>query len=79
MDREGASWQHCLAGLRDRLHVHALAVHLPLDDMDRPAGDSASSYTGDALDLVACELLRWKDRDGRTLERVPVSVDGDAR
>jgi len=79
MDREGANWGMCLSSLRERLGAHAVPLQLPLDDMDRPAGDGAASYTGDLLDLVACELVRWKDKDGRLLDRTALSLDTDHR
>ena len=79
MDREGANWGMCLSSLRERLGAHAVPLQLPLDDMDRPAGDMAASYTGNLLDLIACELVRWKDKDGRVIDRTALSLDNDDR
>ena len=79
MDREGASWPLCLTSLRERLGARPIAMQLPLDAMDRPAGEAAVSYTGAVLDLVTAEVIRWKDREGRVVERVPVIIANDAR
>ncbi|MET8543051.1 elongation factor G [Kitasatospora sp. NPDC004799] len=61
LDRPGADLDTAVAAIRDRLHPHPLAVHLPIGAED--------SFTG-VVDLIRQRALTWDD-DG-TLHEGPV-------
>ncbi|KAJ0396493.1 hypothetical protein ATCC90586_002811 [Pythium insidiosum] len=68
LDREGASFERACASLEARFGVQTLRVQLPV-------GEEAE-FEG-VLDLVAMQLLKWTDKDGKQLQRLPL-VDTSA-
>ncbi|GLD99800.1 hypothetical protein PINS_up008528 [Pythium insidiosum] len=69
LDREGASFARACESLEARFGVQTLRVQLPV-------GEEAE-FDG-VLDLVDMQLLKWTDKDGRQLQRLPLVNTGGA-
>ncbi|KAK7103734.1 hypothetical protein V1264_018578 [Littorina saxatilis] len=68
MDKQGASVQHCLRSLQEKLRVSPLLLHLPLG-VER-------DFSG-VVDLIHFNTLSWdpsQSYDGRTFTTKPLSV-----
>ncbi len=73
MDRAGASFARCLAGLEERLGARTVAIQLPIG--------AEAAFEG-AIDLVTMEAVTWQDEAGRQVVRAPIppaSLEGARR
>ncbi|RLN98080.1 hypothetical protein BBJ28_00011625 [Nothophytophthora sp. Chile5] len=63
LDREGASFSRSCASIETRFGVQTLCVQLPVGEEAEFAG---------LLDLVDMQLVKWLDKDGEQVQRLPL-------
>jgi len=75
LDRPGASFDRCVAEVRERFGVCAMPVALPVGEPLGEAGVDDQNIEG-LLDLVSRKLVSWTDDEGRHLvtSEIPESL-----
>lgn len=63
LDREGASFQRACESIEARFQVQALKIQVPV-------GEEAD-FDG-VLDVVNMKLVRWMDKEGKDVQRLPI-------
>ncbi|KAG7388188.1 G elongation factor, mitochondrial 2 [Phytophthora pseudosyringae] len=63
LDREGASFARCCESIEARFGVQTLCVQLPVGEEAEFAG---------LLDLVDMQLVKWADKEGEQVQRLPL-------
>lgn len=63
LDREGASFARSCESLESRFNVKTLRIQLPI-------GEEAD-FEG-VIDLVGMQMLKWMDKDGRDVRKLPI-------
>lgn len=67
LDRDGASFDRSCESIKTRFGVQTLCVQLPI-------GEEAGFQR--LLDLVDMQLIRWIDKDGKQIQRLPLLPSG---
>lgn len=70
LDREGASFARACASIEARFQVETLRVQVPVGE--------ESDFDG-VLDVVDMQLVRWLDKEGKEVQRLPILPAGSGK